>query len=122
MKRPLSSGLEGSVERAKRFVSDNLGQEITAIRVASEVRASNCFVFLRLFEETEGERFADFVKRTRVEKARGLVLNPNYTEAEIASAVGFNNVTTFRRAFKKFHGESPTAYRKRIPRVLQRTD
>ena len=122
MKNHWSSGLEGTVEKAKRYVIDNLGQEITVIRVASAVRASNCLAFLRLFEDTEGERFADFVKRIRIEKARGLVLNPNYTEAEIALAVGFNNVTTFRRAFKKFHGTSPTAYRKRIPCALQRAD
>src|SRR3989338_2794916 len=110
------------VARAKQFVSEHIGDELRPLHVSSALGVGNCLAFLRLFEEATGERFADFVKGVRVEKARVLILNPRHKEAEIALMVGFTNVTTFRRAFRKIHGESPTEYRKRIPINLQRTD
>ncbi|KKU68107.1 MAG: Transcriptional regulator, AraC family [Parcubacteria group bacterium GW2011_GWA2_47_16] len=112
----------GVVERAKQFVREHINEDLNAFRVSNKIGVHKVLTFLRLFEETTGKRFADFVKDARVEKARGLVLNPHYTEAEISLAVGFNNVSTFRRSFKKIHGESPTSYRKRIPPNLQRPD
>ena len=58
-----------------------------------------------------GTTFTEFVSRTRIEKAKNLLLNPNLRVSAIAYEVGFQSLTHFNRVFKKVIGESPTVYR-----------
>lgn len=46
------------------------------------------------------------------EKARTLIDNPQLSIADVAEAVGFSGVRSFRRAFKRWSGLSPIDYRK----------
>ena len=47
-------------------------------------------------------------------KARELVLEgPGLKVKEIAEQLGYNNVQSFIRYFKKYYGETPMAYRKK---------
>lgn len=46
------------------------------------------------------------------EKARALIGNPDLSIADVAEAVGFSGVRSFRRAFKRWSGQSPIDYRK----------
>ena len=121
-KTTLEVDSDGVVDRAKQFVRDHINEDLSAFRVSNKIGVQRVLTFLRIFEETAGERFADFVKGVRIKRACELLLNAHYTETDIALEVGFANVTTFRRAFKKLQRESPTMYRKRITRDLQRPD
>jgi AraC-like DNA-binding protein len=49
-----------------------------------------------------------------VEKAKNLLLNPNYRVSEIAYEIGFQSLTHFNRVFKKIAGQSPTEYRQHL--------
>jgi AraC-like DNA-binding protein len=62
-----------------------------------------------------GINFVEFVARTRVEKARNLLLNPNRRVSEVAFEVGFQSLSQFNRAFRKIAGESPRKYRAKLP-------
>lgn len=57
-----------------------------------------------------------FHTRVQIEKAKSLPLNPNVRINEVAFAVGFQSFTHFNRVFRKVLGESPTEYRRRLPR------
>jgi AraC-like DNA-binding protein len=39
---------------------------------------------------------------------------PGRTVIEVATEVGFESVSAFTRAFSRFTGETPTAYRRRV--------
>lgn len=59
--------------------------------------------------------FFDFINEYRVKEAKILIANkPKSTLLQIAFESGFNNKTSFVNAFKKFHGSTPSAYRKEI--------
>lgn len=61
--------------------------------------------------------FFDFVNQYRIEEAKRLLLHPDYQNQKIlaiAFDTGFSNKGTFNRVFKKFTGQTPTAYRKQI--------
>ncbi|MBT3067515.1 AraC family transcriptional regulator [Rhodoferax sp. U11-2br] len=47
------------------------------------------------------------------ERARDLLQNSSNTIAEVAQAVGYSDARAFRRAFKRWSGELPTAFRAR---------
>ena len=107
--------------KTKRYVEAHHSEKITVFEVAEKLGLKNWSRFLSVFEEKVGLRFSEFLSNVRVLASRKFLLNQNYTETEIAREVGFTNVTTFRRAFLKKFGETPTCYRKRIPKS-PRTD
>ena len=60
----------------------------------------------------------EFVPRIRVEKAKNLLLNPSLRISEIACDVSFQSLTRFSRVFKSVVGESPTEYRRPLPKAV----
>ena len=70
-----------------------------------------------MFKKATGINFTEYVSRTRTEKAKNLLLNPNLRVSEIAYEVGFQSLTHFNRIFKKLVGQSPTEYRSRLPKT-----
>jgi two-component system response regulator YesN len=46
-----------------------------------------------------------------VEKARDLLIGSSMSVADIATHIGYNNITYFNWIFKKTTGQSPTEYR-----------
>jgi len=98
------------ITRAKDFISKNQGEALSLGQVAKAVNTST-FYFCKMFKKATGLNFTDYVSRTRIEKAKNLLLNPNLRVSEIAFEVGFQSLTHFNRVFKKIVGESPTEYR-----------
>lgn len=102
------------ITRAKKFIEEHQDEELSLGRVAKAVNTST-FYFCKLFKRATGLHFTEYVSRSRIEKAKNLLLNPNLRISEIAYAVGFQSLTHFNRVFKKVMGESPTEYRNRLP-------
>lgn len=98
------------ITRAKEFIGKNQGEDLSLGRVAKAVNTST-FYFCKMFKKATGLNFTEYVSRTRIEKAKNLLLNPNLRVSEIAFEVGFQSLTHFNRVFKKIVGESPTGYR-----------
>jgi AraC-like DNA-binding protein/ligand-binding sensor protein len=102
------------ITKAKEFIREHHTEELSLGQVAAAVHTS-IFYFCKLFRKVTGTTFTEFVSRTRVEKAKNLLLNPNLRISEIAYEVGFQSLTHFNRVFKNVVGESPTNYRERLP-------
>ena len=83
--------------------------ERLAARVAMSPRN-----FARVFRSEVGCTPAVYVERTRVEVARRLLETTALTVDEISRAAGFGTAETFRRAFARRVGASPTEYRDRF--------
>jgi AraC-like DNA-binding protein len=78
--------------------------------VAAALRASPRTVQRRL--EDEGTRFSEVLDRARAERAKQL-LHTTMPLAEIAARIGFSELSPFTRAFKRWTGTTPGAYRRR---------
>ncbi|MGE2691261.1 AraC family transcriptional regulator [Mycolicibacterium pulveris] len=68
----------------------------------------------RLFQETLGIPWRTYLLHARMLRAMALLAAPGQPVQETASAVGFDSLSSFTRAFTQFCGETPTTYRKRI--------
>jgi AraC-like DNA-binding protein len=66
-------------------------------------------VFKDTFEYSPG----NYLVRRRIGEAQTLLLTTNYSVIEIASSVGYNNVSHFNTIFKKLIGTTPKQYRKK---------
>lgn len=70
----------------------------------------------QVINEQLGKSFSDFINAYRVEEAKRLLANPRYKDRyviAIAYESGFNNKTSFNKAFKAHTGMSPSQYRRR---------
>jgi len=104
------------ITKAKEYIREHHTEDLSLGQVAAAVHTS-VFYFCKLFRKVTGTTFTEFVSRTRIEKAKNLLLNPNLRISEIAYEVGFQSLTHFNRVFKKVIGESPTDYRTRLPKA-----
>lgn len=90
----------------KNYFDSNLGLSMMSV----EFNISEGYVST-LFKEQVGINFADYVEKLRIEQAC-LLLNQNkMTIVQIAEQVGYNSIQSFRRAFKKVKGVSPSKLR-----------
>ena len=63
--------------------------------------------------KAEGVSFRTLFDETRAELAQRLVSDREYTLAEITYLLGFADQANFSRAFKRWHGDTPSVYRNR---------
>ena len=98
------------ITRAKRFIGEHQADSISLDQIAKTLKVST-FYFCKMFKKATGLTFTDYLSRTRVERAKNLLLNPNVRVSEAAYDCGFISLTHFNRVFKKVVGKSPTFYR-----------
>jgi AraC-like DNA-binding protein len=88
-----------------------LPSDIDADTVAAALHMSARTLQRRL--EDERTRFSEVVDAVREKLARKLVLDPELALSDVAFRVGFSDAATFSRAFKRWTGLPPGAFRRR---------
>ncbi len=71
------------IKRARQYIEANCEEELSLADVAKQAGMST-FYFCKRFKKVTGVNFAHYVSCLRVEKAKNLLLNPNYRISEIA--------------------------------------
>jgi AraC-like DNA-binding protein len=69
----------------------------------------------QVINERTGSNFYDFINAQRIEEAKRLLLDPKMSNRSIASVAfdaGFNSLSAFNAAFKKFVKSTPSQFRK----------
>ena len=72
--------------------------------------------FLRRFKAATGKTPVQYLQNLRLEQARHLLECGNTPVSDITAAVGYEDVTTFRKLFQRSLGMSPNEYRRRFGR------
>ena len=71
----------------------------------------------RLFHQTTGLRFREYLAEVRLTRACELLLESDARVADIAAQVGYSTLSRFNNGFLSFTGMTPTAYRKRRKKI-----
>jgi AraC-like DNA-binding protein len=103
------------ITHARELIAAQYQENVTLAMISKQVGMS-MFSFCKKFKQATGANYVDFVSRVRLEKAKNLLLNPQYRVSEIGFEVGFKSLTHFNRVFKRIVGESPTEYRRQLAR------
>ena len=98
------------IRRAKAYIGSHSADPISLDDIARALYVST-FYFCKMFKKATGLTFTEYLARTRVERAKNLLLNPHLRVSEIAYSVGFQSLTHFNRRFHEFTGGSPTHFR-----------
>lgn len=94
---------EGIIEKAKKYVQENLSGDVTLITVAEKVYVSPNYLSC-LFKES-GENFKDYVIRIKMEKAEEMMAADKYTLSQIAAALGYRDGRYFSQVYKKYKNQ-----------------
>jgi transcriptional regulator GlxA family with amidase domain len=100
------------VRVAISFVDENLHRDIYVDEVANTVGLSRSR-FCHLFKSEVGTPLIQYLKKARLEKARGLLVTSFASVKGIAAEVGYNDPTHFEREFKKTYASTPLQHRAR---------
>lgn len=95
---------------AERVVRQATDIHLTAAQLATALRVSERTLHRRLKEAT-GETPKGFLDRVRFETARTLLETTSEPVKQLAAATGYQDETSFRRAFRRYSGMTPGAYR-----------
>ena len=68
----------------------------------------------RRFAAATGSTWREYLLQSRLLRAMTLLTESGCTVLHAATAVGFDSVSAFTRAFRRLTGETPTAYRRRV--------
>lgn len=102
------------IKQIKEYTVENYSDtELSLYRVAEQVERPEKYIS-QLFKEVTGVNFSDHLIKVRMDQAVILLKDSRYTVDEIAMRVGYNSSHSFRRAFKRLIGVSPSAYRQSI--------
>lgn len=97
--------------RVTAILRDNPGQLWTLDDVARSLNMSGRTLIRRL--KDEGTSYQQLLDAEQQRLARIYLDNPRHTVESVAAALGYHDVSTFRRAFKRWFGMPPSEYQGR---------
>ena len=97
---------------ALQFIKANVARPLQVDDVLDHLSISRRSLERR-FRAAIGRSVATEIRRAHIERAKQLLVNTTLSIDEVATASGFTSATLIGVMFRKFVGESPTAFRRR---------
>ncbi len=104
---------ESYQKRLAEYVEQNYSNPQLGVAMAAEAFTLSENYFSQFFKEVMKESFSTYLETLRLNKAKELIDKGEYNLEQIAGMVGYQNSGTFRRAFKRVTGISPSAWKTR---------
>ena len=95
-----------------RYIDEHFTEDITLEQIAQKSGITPNY-FTKLFRECFQVKLWDYITAKRIYRAKGLLSAGDMTVLDVAVSCGFHNTANFNRAFLKFTGITPTAYKSR---------
>ncbi|PQP88500.1 hypothetical protein CPT76_09130 [Paenibacillus sp. AR247] len=100
------------IEDVQRYIENHLHDPNLNISMIGDVFRMTPSYISRLYKDHTGEALLDTINRLRLAEAKSLLKHNKLTVNEVAGRVGYADVSTFVRTFKKFEGITPGAFQK----------
>ncbi|MFO0613453.1 MAG: AraC family transcriptional regulator [Polyangiaceae bacterium] len=109
--RGLRALSDPAIHDALAILHARVGDAWTVEKLASRVGLSRSS-FASRFTELVGEPPLQYLARWRMSRAAELLRDTGDRVNEIATSVGYESVPSFNKAFRKWQGQSPSAFRR----------
>lgn len=117
----LPAYIQDKIRSACAYISDHRNEDLTLADAAASAELSE-FYFSRLFKQTLGVSFSDYLAEQRISLALKLLANPTLTISEVAFGSGFQSISNFNRVFRIKVGTTPKEYRSMCQATSQLED
>ncbi len=95
------------------YIQENISKKLTQAELSRLLHMSPHY-FATLFKQSMGMTPYQYVMKCRIEKAKQLLLKPDFTIVEISGEVGFQNQSHFTRVFRQYTKTTPKVFRDRV--------
>ncbi|MFD0711513.1 helix-turn-helix domain-containing protein [Paenibacillus sp. GCM10027626] len=92
-------------------IENRYSDDISLDIIAAELKMSSAYLSVYIKEKT-GENFIWHLNRIRIQNAKKLLASSDLNIQSIGEKIGYRNVTSFNRMFKKLTGATPGEYRR----------
>lgn len=104
-------------ERMIHYLNEHYREDIVFEDMAKEIGISYSYMRKIAFEMT-GMSLIDYLNQLRIEHAKKMLMETTLSISQIALEVGYMNVQSFNRFFRKFEGMPPSSYKSAKSRSL----
>ena len=94
------------------YIEANFNNKNLSLAMVADHLNTSVYVVTRLFKETTGKNFKEYVLDKRMEYAKELLKSTPTKIAEISGMAGFESAEYFSSVFKTRYGITPTQYRR----------
>ena len=101
------------VARVIRIVKEDLSKRVSRDDAARIAHLEPAY-FSRRFRKAIGASFTKWNRTLRIEKAKDLLAIVDMSVTNVASSVGYGDVTTFERCFRSQVGSTPREFRRSL--------
>ena len=113
-KPPLvTTAVQQEMDFARQYFHEHYNEPIN-IEEYAQSRHTSISLFMRNFKKVYGVSPKQYLLNIRMNNAQNLLETTDYTVAEIAAIVGYDNSLYFSRIYHKQKGQAPSDYRKRM--------
>lgn len=99
------------IEKSVSYINENIGKPTTVTDVCVHLNISRNY-FCNIFTKKMGIPPKKYILNQHMEMAFELLKRSHFSIGEIASIVGYDKQSKFTKAFIRYAGKSPSAYRK----------
>lgn len=104
-----------TTDRIIQFIEENYPDCQLSVTSLAEQFNLHPVYLSSLFKKRTGEKLLDYITRYRVDRAKSLIkAQKNISLDDVGRLVGYDNIRTFARVFKKYEGITPAQYKKNI--------
>jgi AraC-like DNA-binding protein len=97
--------------RVRDFVTRNFEDSISLAQ-AADVAAMEKTYFSFFFHDKVGVTFRDWLQYLRISRALEMMAEQDHSITDVAFAVGFNELSTFQKAFKRWTSLTPRDFKR----------
>ncbi|MBB4569833.1 AraC family transcriptional regulator [Rhizobium leucaenae] len=101
---------ETRLRRVSAYIHEHLDEELDMERLA-EIACMSSYHWHRIYRAIYGETAATTVKRLRLHRAAGDLVNTRLSVSDVAKRSGYPNLQSFNRIFKSIYDMPPARYR-----------
>ncbi|MBN1795865.1 MAG: AraC family transcriptional regulator [Sedimentisphaerales bacterium] len=110
MKEDTRTTYQERILKVLLYIQEHLYEELGLDKLAS-IAYFSPYHFHRIFRGMVGESLAEYIRRLRIERAAGILVQTQRSITDISLEAGYDNLESFIRAFKSRFDMSPSEYR-----------
>jgi len=101
-------------QELKEIIQDHIDTNLSLKEISKGLEINPSYLSREFSKYFEDLSFGEYIRKQRIEKAVELMESSSYSLTEIAYLTGFSDQSHFTRIFKKYTGQNPSIYRKKL--------
>lgn len=101
------------IDKVLKYISNNYASDIT-LNDISDVASMRTTSFCRFFKQITSQSFVQYLAEVRIQNAKRLLAQEDYTINEVCDYVGFQTISNFNKQFKRITGMTPSQFREQL--------